>query len=58
MDFGLPADAIIVVFRIEEELLCKIQNYRQRDALHSYFFYISINNLCLFFEVGLLCVEN
>ena len=47
-----------LVFRREEELLCKIQNYRQRDAPHSYFFYISINNLCLFFEVGLLCVEN
>jgi hypothetical protein len=47
-----------LVFRREEELLCKIKNYRQRDAPHSYFFYISTNNLCLFFEGGLFCVKD
>ncbi len=33
-----PVYAMIVVFRIEEELLYKIQNHRQRDAPHSYFY--------------------
>jgi len=45
MDSGLPAGAIIVVFRIEEELLCKVQSYSRSVVLGGYVFCISTNNL-------------
>ena len=29
MDFGVPAGEILVVLRIEEELLCRVQSFEQ-----------------------------
>lgn len=29
VDFGFPAGGILVVFRIEEELLCRVQSFEQ-----------------------------
>ena len=45
MDSGHPAGAILVGFRIEEELLCEAQSCSRSVVLGGHVFCISISNL-------------